>query len=119
MRAAAPEEASGASTANHYDRSSCSHALFASDNQAANVTAGRRNGVFESHAFAQSKDNKMMMKDHPAARALRQANKLFKQVDTTKELSDYEKTQQSFQENRERLKAERLAREARSRSRPE
>jgi hypothetical protein len=37
------------------------------------------------------------MKDHPAARALRQANKLFKQANTTKELSDYEKGQQSFQ----------------------
>jgi hypothetical protein len=70
VRAAAPEEAMGASTvvANSYDRSSCSHALFASDNQAANVTGRRRTGAFESHAFAQSKDNKMMMKDHPAAR---------------------------------------------------
>ena len=61
----------------------------------------------------------MMMKDHPASRALRQANKLFKQADTTKELNDYEKGQQSFQENRERLKAERLAREAKSSSQPE
>jgi len=61
----------------------------------------------------------MMTKDHPAARAVRQANKLFKQADKTKELNDYEKGQQSFQENRERLKAERLAREAKSRSRPE
>jgi hypothetical protein len=59
------------------------------------------------------------MKDHPAARALRQANKLFKQANTTKELSDYEKAQQSFQENRERLKAERLAREAKQTSRPD
>jgi hypothetical protein len=60
-----------------------------------------------------------MTKEHPAARALRQANKLFKQADTTKELSDYEKGQRSFQENRERLKAERLAREAKPGSRPE
>ncbi len=35
----------------------------------------------------------MMMKDSPGARALREANKLFKQADTTKELSDYEKGQ--------------------------
>jgi hypothetical protein len=61
----------------------------------------------------------MMTKDHPAAHALRQANKLFKQANRTKELSDYEKLQQSFQENRERLKAERLAREAKQSGRPD
>jgi hypothetical protein len=63
--------------ASHYDRSSCPHALFASDNQAAKLTGRRRTGAFESQAFAQSKDNKMMMKDHSATRALRQENKLF------------------------------------------
>lgn len=60
-----------------------------------------------------------MMKNEHAARALRQANKLFKQVDATKELTDYEKAQQSFHENRERLKAERLAREAKPSRRPD
>jgi hypothetical protein len=61
----------------------------------------------------------MVMKDHPAARALRQANKLFKPVDTTKPPNDYEKAQQSLQENRERLKAERLAREAKPKNQSE
>lgn len=60
-----------------------------------------------------------MMNDEHAARALRQANKLFKQVDATKELTDCEKAQQSFHENRERLKAERLAREAKPSRRPD
>ncbi|MDA9404508.1 hypothetical protein [Bradyrhizobium sp. CCBAU 45389] len=87
--------------ASHYDRSICSHALFASENQAANVTGRRSTGAFESRAFVQFEGNKMM-KDEHAARALRQANELFKQVDATKEVSDYEKAQQSFHENRER-----------------
>ncbi|QQO32081.1 hypothetical protein JJC00_26270 [Bradyrhizobium diazoefficiens] len=57
-----------------------------------------------------------MMKDPPASRALRDANRAFKPVEIKKEISDYAKTQQSLHENRERLKAERLAREARERT---
>lgn len=53
-----------------------------------------------------------MMRDPPASRALRDANRAFKPVETKKEMSDYAKTQQSIHDNRERLKAERLAREA-------
>ncbi|UPJ65332.1 hypothetical protein [Bradyrhizobium sp. 191] len=58
----------------------------------------------------------MRTNDHRTDRAKREADKLFKQVDTTKtkQPSDYEIAQQSFQDNRERLKAERLAREAKS-----
>jgi hypothetical protein len=42
------------------------------------------------------------------------ANKAFKPVQ--QELTDYEKTQKALQDNRERLKAERLAREAAEKS---
>ncbi|ULK98749.1 hypothetical protein [Bradyrhizobium sp. I71] len=58
----------------------------------------------------------MRTNDNRTARAKREADKLFKQVDTTKtkQPNDYEMAQQSFQDNRERLKAERLAREAKS-----
>lgn len=53
-----------------------------------------------------------MMRDQPASRAMRDANRAFKPVETKKEMTDYAKTQQSLHDNRERLKAERLAREA-------
>lgn len=53
-----------------------------------------------------------MMRDPPTSRVLRDANRAFKPVETKKEMSDYAKTQQSLHDNRERLKAERLAREA-------
>ncbi|MBB4369190.1 hypothetical protein GGD63_001978 [Bradyrhizobium sp. cir1] len=59
-----------------------------------------------------------MMKDHPASRALREANRAFKPVETKKPMTDYAKAQQSLHENRERLKAERLAREAQQAHRP-
>jgi hypothetical protein len=59
------------------------------------------------------------MKDQEPTRARREADKAFKPVETEKATTDYEKTQQSFHENRERLKAERLAREAKPKSRPE
>lgn len=58
------------------------------------------------------------MKDHPASRALREANRAFKPVEPKKPMTDYAKAQQSLHENRERLKAERLAREAAQRSHP-
>ena len=53
-----------------------------------------------------------MSKDQSSDRAKREANKAFKPVKTQKPINDYAKDQHSFNENRERLKAERLAREA-------
>jgi hypothetical protein len=44
--------------------------------------------------------------------AEREARKAFKQVKAVKAMTDHQKTQEAFHENRERLKAERLAREA-------
>jgi F0F1-type ATP synthase epsilon subunit len=53
-----------------------------------------------------------MLKDQSSDRAKREANKAFKPAETRKPMNDYTKAQHSFDENRERLKAERLAREA-------
>jgi hypothetical protein len=50
-----------------------------------------------------------MSERRPTAAVL-QANKVFKPAQATS--SDYEKSQDAFNQNRERLKAERLAREA-------
>lgn len=44
--------------------------------------------------------------------AEREALKLFRKVAAEKAMTDHEKAQKAFLENRERLKAERLAREA-------
>lgn len=44
--------------------------------------------------------------------AEREARKAFKQADAKVAMSEYERAQQAFHANRERLKAERLAREA-------
>jgi hypothetical protein len=44
--------------------------------------------------------------------AEREARKLFKEVNATKAVTEYEAEQKAFRENRERLKALRLAREA-------
>jgi hypothetical protein len=60
-----------------------------------------------------------MIKDHANTRALREANKAFKAVETKKARTEYAKAQESFDDNRERLKAERLARETKPKSRPE
>lgn len=60
-----------------------------------------------------------MLKDQSSDRAKREANKAFKPVKTQKPMNDYAKDQQSFNENRERLKAERLAREAKPKSHSE
>jgi hypothetical protein len=49
------------------------------------------------------------MREYSRSRALSEANKVFKSEET-KTLTDYEIAQQSFRANRERLKAERLAR---------
>jgi hypothetical protein len=45
-------------------------------------------------------------------RAEREARKVFAAQEAEKALSDYQSAQQAFHANRERLKAERLAREA-------
>ena len=60
-----------------------------------------------------------MLKDQPSDRAKREANKAFKPAKTQKPMNDYAKDQNSFNENRERLKAERLAREAKPKDRAE
>jgi hypothetical protein len=44
--------------------------------------------------------------------AEREARKAFRQVEAVKAKTDHEKAQKAFNDNRERLKAERLAREA-------
>jgi hypothetical protein len=44
--------------------------------------------------------------------AEREAEKAFKKVETKTAIGEHEKAQKSFDENRERLKAERIAREA-------
>jgi hypothetical protein len=44
--------------------------------------------------------------------AEREARKAFREVEAVKTMTDHEKAQNAFHENRERLKAERLAREA-------
>jgi len=53
-----------------------------------------------------------MIKNEANTRRLREANKAFKPAGKIKPVTDYAKAEQSFQDNRERLKAERLAREA-------
>jgi hypothetical protein len=59
-----------------------------------------------------------MPKDQSSDRAKREADKAFKPVTTQKPMNDYAKDQHSQSENRERLKAERLAREAESKELP-
>jgi hypothetical protein len=44
--------------------------------------------------------------------AEREARKLFRQAEAAKAMTEHERTQKAFNENRERLKALRLAREA-------
>ena len=58
------------------------------------------------------------MRTHRATRALREANAVFKTIESNKPITDYAKEQRAIHDNRERLKAERLAREARSGDRP-
>ena len=45
-------------------------------------------------------------------RSEREVRKAFRQVEAQKAMTDHEVTQKAFDKNRERLKAERLAREA-------
>jgi hypothetical protein len=53
-----------------------------------------------------------MMQRKVTTAAEREAEKVFKKVDPETAMGDHEKAQKSFDENRLRLKAERLAREA-------
>jgi hypothetical protein len=48
----------------------------------------------------------------PITKAEREARKVFRQVDAEKAVTEYETAQKALHANRERLKAERLAREA-------
>ena len=48
----------------------------------------------------------------PITKAERDARKAFRRVDAEKAMTDHEIAQKAFHANRERLKAERLAREA-------
>jgi hypothetical protein len=48
----------------------------------------------------------------PITKAERDARKAFRQVDSEKAMTEHEVAQKAFSDNRERLKAERLAREA-------
>jgi hypothetical protein len=48
----------------------------------------------------------------PITKAERDARKAFRQVDAEKAMTEHEIAQKTFHANRERLKAERLAREA-------
>jgi hypothetical protein len=48
--------------------------------------------------------------------AEREARKLFKEADVAKAMTEHERAQKAFQENRERLKALRLARDTEQRS---
>ena len=48
----------------------------------------------------------------PISKAEREARKAFRQVDAVKAMSEHARAEEAFAQNRERLKAERLAREA-------
>ncbi len=47
----------------------------------------------------------------PITKAEREARKAFRQADATKAVAEHEQTQRAFNENRERLRTERIARE--------
>jgi hypothetical protein len=49
---------------------------------------------------------------NPISKAEREARKAFRQVDAEKAMTEHEIAQKAFSKNHERLKAERLAREA-------
>lgn len=58
------------------------------------------------------------MRTDRATRAMREANAVFKTTEHHKPITDYAREQRAIHDNRERLKAERLAREAKLGSRP-
>jgi hypothetical protein len=57
-------------------------------------------------------NNRQRLEPKTLTRAERKARKAFAAQEAEKALSEYEKAQRAFHANRERLKAERLAREA-------
>lgn len=59
-----------------------------------------------------------MIKNEANSRRMREANNAFKPIGKDKPVTDYAKAQQSMSDNRERLKAERLAREAGAKDAP-
>jgi len=63
------------------------------------------------------KPENQMFERTPPSRAVLKANKAFKSAQP--ELTEYEKTQKAVLDNRERLKAERLARDAAADSPPD
>jgi len=58
------------------------------------------------------------MRTNRVTRAMREANAAFKTIESNKPITDYAREQRAIHDNRERLKAERLAREAKSGNRP-
>jgi hypothetical protein len=62
------------------------------------------------------KDQRLRMNDTFERKIItpaeREARKAFKEVDAAKAMTEHERAQKAFQENRERLRALRLAREA-------
>jgi hypothetical protein len=58
------------------------------------------------------------MRTDRATRAMREANAAFKTIERHEPITDYASEQRAIHDNRERLKAERLAREAKSGNRP-
>ncbi|MGY8683343.1 hypothetical protein Q2941_37035 [Bradyrhizobium sp. UFLA05-153] len=61
--------------------------------------------------------NRMSERKMPTA-AEREAQKVFRNADAKVPVSEYERAQQAFHSNRERLKAERLARDAAAKQKP-
>lgn len=59
-----------------------------------------------------------MIKDEANAHRRREADKAFKVISNVKPMTDYAKAQQSFHDNRERLKAERMARDTAAKAPP-
>lgn len=57
-------------------------------------------------------NNRRAFEPRVTTAAERAAQKVFKQAETKTALSDHDKAQQALHQNRERLRAERLAREA-------
>ncbi|QOZ51672.1 hypothetical protein [Bradyrhizobium sp. CCBAU 53338] len=56
-----------------------------------------------------------MIRNEANDRRRREADEAFKTIGNVKPMTDYAKAEQSFHDNRKRLKAERLAREAAAR----
>jgi len=63
-------------------------------------------------ARAETKTPREFERLKPTTKAEREARKAFRQVDAEKARTEYDAAQRAFHANRERLKAERLAREA-------